>query len=97
MEIESAIRIIENTVGFDDETTGVGEAWKLVLRYINEANLRTVVQEAVSAREADIWADIDDACNDILVSHGNDTQAGWGARAIRDNMRYLKPKEVSRE
>ena len=38
---------------------------------------------------------IDDACNEILEAHGDDTEAGWGARAMRDQMRYLKPKEVT--
>jgi len=52
------------------------------------------MNEAISAREADIWQDIDDACYEIMEAHGTETEAGWGARAMRDQMRHLKPKEV---
>ena len=37
-ELDSAIRVIENVTGFDDETTRVGEAWAIVLRYLRLPN-----------------------------------------------------------
>jgi len=33
-ELDSAIRVIGNVAGFDDDTTAVGEAWAVVLRHL---------------------------------------------------------------
>lgn len=63
MEIKDAIRIIENTAGFDDDTTGVGEAWKEILRYINDAIPRSRVQAAVNEIDAGILRAETNACN----------------------------------
>jgi hypothetical protein len=37
MDLSTAIDVIESCAGFTDESTPVGEAWAVVLRYLNDA------------------------------------------------------------
>jgi hypothetical protein len=52
MTLSSAIDVIENCHGFDEETSGVGEAWAVVKSYLPNsawaelARLREAVREA---------------------------------------------------
>lgn len=50
-DIETAIRAIENINGFDDPTSGVGEAWECVLTTIE----RLTAERDEAVRERDQW------------------------------------------
>ena len=80
-ELDSAIRVIDNVAGFDDEKTAVGEAWAVVLRNLHSPNAGAVPRRDVGT--SPLMDDLRNAaalewgCGESEYAAGNIVQAEW--------------------